>query len=89
MNAAPYAYTYVHVDGRRDWRMAVSRRLPQPGWTETALFDHSAHDDLVKALQGALALINKHADLLAGDDHPANINSIVDNGSAALAKAGA
>lgn len=35
----PYAYTYVHIDGRRDWRMASSRRQPDPGWTETALFE--------------------------------------------------
>jgi len=34
----PYAYTYVHIDGKRMWRMASSRLQPESGWTETALF---------------------------------------------------
>lgn len=34
----PYAYTYVHIDGRRDWRMACSRRKAEPFWTETPLY---------------------------------------------------
>lgn len=35
----PYAYTYIHIDGRRDWRVASARRNPEDGWTEISLYD--------------------------------------------------
>lgn len=39
-NRQPYAYTYMHIDGKRMWRMASSRiTQPESGWTETPLYD--------------------------------------------------
>lgn len=37
-DVGPFAYTYVHTDGRRDWRLAGARRAAEFGWTETPLY---------------------------------------------------